>query len=108
KNKSNTNNLPGTTVIRSITIAGDYIITGNQIALEDGGILENSASVAFDVFALPVFMDGGDRTIKVTSASATLFFEGSISGTAGLQKTGAGKLFLDAVTSYHGMTQVAA
>jgi autotransporter-associated beta strand protein len=104
----NTNDLANLT-IQSLTITGEYTISGNGLTLNGGGITLQGAFTDID---LPITL-GASQTWTVTTANT--FFNGlkmlgTISGadSAGLIKDGIGTLFLVGDNTYTGTTTIAA
>ncbi|MCX6878323.1 MAG: autotransporter-associated beta strand repeat-containing protein, partial [Verrucomicrobia bacterium] len=123
--KANTNNFPAGTTFHSITImAAGYTLAGNQVSLNAGLAATHGVSASSTV-ALPfktvlaqsVTSDGGlvltgviDTNAKLLTFAKTgagnLVVNGVIAGDGGLEKTGSGSLFLNAVNTYAGTTRI--
>jgi autotransporter-associated beta strand protein len=104
----NTNDLASLT-IQSMTITGEYTITGNGLTLNGSGITLQGAFTNID---LPITL-GASQTWTVTTANTFfngLKMNGTISGadSAGLIKDGIGTLFLVGDNTYTGTTTIAA
>lgn len=98
----NTNNIAAGTQFNGITFnsgAGAFSLDGNAITL--GGDITNSSTNS-QTITLNLALAGGPRSFN--TASGDLFVSGTVSGTAGLVKTGTGALTLTSSNSYSGGT----
>jgi hypothetical protein len=71
-NQSTTNDLSVGTVFHSITLAEGYVLSGNAIGLDAGGLLASSSSTVFAAFNLDVTLIAS-QTWSVPNGSAQLF-----------------------------------
>lgn len=100
-NKSTSNDLVSLS-ISGITLGGGYLLGGNQLGLQSPAtvtLTDGSATMAMDL-AL------GDSAVAVNGTS--LYFDGVLSGTGNLSKSGAGDLSLSGSNTYSGNTLVSA
>ena len=98
----NTNNIAAGTQFNGITFnsgAGSFSLDGNAITL--GGTVTNN-STNDQTITLNLALAGGPRTFN--AASGNLIVSGTVSGTAGLVKAGAGSLTLSGANTYSGGT----
>jgi autotransporter-associated beta strand protein len=95
--------------VQSITISDNgYTLNGNQLTLNEGGImLDSMVTTGTTTISLPIVL-GATQTWTVTNASAILQVDGIISGgaPAGLTVAGAGTLTLTGTNTYTGTTTV--
>ena len=98
----NTNNIAAGTQFNGITFnsgAASFSLDGNAITL--GGTVTNNSTNA-QTITLNLALAGGPRTFN--AASGNLAVSGSVSGTAGLVKSGSGSLTLSGANTYSGGT----
>ena len=112
QNLANTDDLPGTTGFKSITIqASGYDITGANTLSISGAIdaSQGSGSSTIDLpldFALPGPGAVQPGSITVDQAGASLDVSGVIGVASGLTKLGSGTLVLSAANTYSGSTTI--
>ncbi|MDX2035172.1 MAG: Ig-like domain repeat protein [Isosphaeraceae bacterium] len=105
-NPTNTNDLTAGTTYSSLSLAGSgYTIGGSEIGLTAG--IVSSATGGLNRLNLPIALSN-TTTVEVTNSDAALELGGSILGSSGLTKLGAGTLELSGVGLYSGTTAISA
>lgn len=103
---SSTNDLAAGTSFASIEFQkGNFTLAGNSIALS-GGVTVDSTATTTDTISLNVALGGSATTVDVEGTALSV--SGTVSGSSGLSKAGAGTLTLSGSNSYSGSTTIAA
>jgi len=101
-NTANLNDFPALTTFHSISIQGNYTLSGNSIDLDAGGLTVSASST----IQLPISFVAAQ--LWTINPAATLIMAAPLSGNGNLVKTGSGSLQLSGSTlnSYSGVTVV--